>query len=79
MSERSFKKAKQQRQYRERAQPKERKKVGFLEHKKDWLVRLRDHQKKKKHLQNLKDKAFFKNPDEFYFKMIKKKVRFKQG
>lgn len=74
MSESSFKKAFKRKTYKERGQIKSRKKMGFLEKRKDYLLRARDYQKKKKAVKILREKAYLKNPDEFYFKMIKKEV-----
>ena len=55
--------------HKERAQPSDRKRFGFLEKHKDYVVRAKDFKNKKKYLSSLKRKAAEKNPDEFYFKM----------
>eukprot|EP01041_Mallomonas_annulata_P012687 gene12687-26716_t len=55
--------------HKERAQPSWRKKMGFLEKHKDYIVRAKDYHKKQDHIRKLKKKADDKNVDEFYFKM----------
>lgn len=67
----SFRNAISRRAYKERAQPHLRKKFGLLEKHKDYVVRAQAFHKKEEALQKLKEKAAFRNPDEFYFKMIK--------
>lgn len=62
------------REHRERAQPANRVRLGLLEKKKDYILRARDFQSKKKRLHAMKVKAAYKNPDEFYFGMIKSRV-----
>ncbi|XP_015573737.1 probable U3 small nucleolar RNA-associated protein 11 [Ricinus communis] len=57
--------------HKERSQPQSRKKYGLLEKHKDYIVRAKAFHKKEEALQRLKEKAAFRNPDEFYFKMIK--------
>lgn len=64
-----------QRQHRERAQPAARKKLGLLEKKKDYRLRADDYRKKQNALRALQKKALDKNPDEFYFKMIRTQLR----
>ncbi|CAB4290285.1 unnamed protein product [Prunus armeniaca] len=56
---------------KERAQPESRKKFGLLEKHKDYVERAKAYHKKEETLLRLKEKAAFRNPDEFYFKMIK--------
>jgi len=58
------------RNYQERAQPKNREKFGLLEKHKDYVVRAKDYNIKKAKIKHLQEKARFKNPDEFYHKMI---------
>ncbi|CAM9119497.1 unnamed protein product, partial [Ectocarpus fasciculatus] len=60
--------------HKERGQPSWHKKAGFLEKHKDYIVRARDYQKKRKQIKSLKKKASERNPDEFYFKMKNSKV-----
>ena len=67
------------REHRERSQPANRSRLGLLEKKKDYVLRARDFQSKKKRLQGMKIKAAYKNPDEFYFGMIKNRVDKKSG
>ncbi|KAG5583525.1 hypothetical protein H5410_054152 [Solanum commersonii] len=70
----SFKNAIPRRAHKERAQPQARKKFGLLEKHKDYVVRATAFHKKEQTLQKLKEKAAFRNPDEFYFKMVKTKT-----
>jgi U3 small nucleolar RNA-associated protein 11 len=65
----SLRNAVKRREHKERSQPQKRKKFGLLEKHKDYVERARDHNKKKERLRKLKEKASFRNPDEFYFKM----------
>jgi len=57
------------RSHKERHQPKHREKWGLLEKKKDYVKRAKDFHKKENEIQRLREKASFKNPDEFYFAM----------
>lgn len=61
--------------HKERAQPSDRKRFGLLEKHKDYIIRANDFKKKKKALGTLKRKAENRNPDEFYFRMNKSKVK----
>nr|XP_018625153.1 probable U3 small nucleolar RNA-associated protein 11 isoform X3 [Nicotiana tomentosiformis] len=70
----SFKNAIPRRAHKERAQPQARKKFGLLEKHKDYVVRATAFHKKEQTLRKLKEKAAFRNPDEFYFKMVKTKT-----
>ncbi|XP_028752929.1 probable U3 small nucleolar RNA-associated protein 11 isoform X1 [Neltuma alba] len=70
----SFKNAIPRRAHKERAQPSSRKKFGLLEKHKDYVVRAKAFHKKEEAIRKLKEKAAFRNPDEFYFKMIRSKV-----
>ncbi|WOL07130.1 putative U3 small nucleolar RNA-associated protein 11 [Canna indica] len=58
------------RAHKERAQPDARKKFGLLEKHKDYVLRARAFHQKEDALRKLREKASFKNPDEFYFKMV---------
>ncbi|XP_073014925.1 probable U3 small nucleolar RNA-associated protein 11 [Primulina eburnea] len=59
---------------KERAQPHLRRKFGLLEKHKDYLIRAGAYHQKEQTLLKLKEKAALRNPDEFYFKMIKTKT-----
>lgn len=65
----------QRRNHRERAQPVERQKWGFLEKAKDYRLRAQDYQSKQRRLKRLREKAEQRNPDEFYFGMLKEKTK----
>ncbi|KAK9153133.1 hypothetical protein Sjap_000613 [Stephania japonica] len=67
----SLRNAIHRRAHKERAQPHARKKFGLLEKHKDYVVRAKAFHKKEEALQKLREKAAFRNPDEFYFKMMK--------
>mmetsp|Transcript_2481 Transcript_2481/g.3901 ORF Transcript_2481/g.3901 Transcript_2481/m.3901 type:complete len:231 (-) Transcript_2481:361-1053(-) len=62
------------RKYRERAQPQHRRKLGMLEKKKDYKERAVDYHKKQDQLNTLREEAYFRNPEEFNFKMIRAQV-----
>jgi U3 small nucleolar RNA-associated protein 11 len=65
----SFKKAIPQKQYRERSQPEERKKLGVLEKHTDYQVRSRKQHQKEEKIKLLREKIQNKNPDEYYIDM----------
>lgn len=75
MSANRWKKAHDRKVYRERGQTDERAHLGLLEKKKDYKVRARDAHRKEAAIQALERKAAFRNPDEFYHKMIKTKKK----
>ncbi|KAL3637190.1 U3 small nucleolar RNA-associated protein 11 [Castilleja foliolosa] len=60
--------------HKERAQPNSRKRFGLLEKHKDYVERAKAYHQKEQAIQKLKEKAAFRNPDEFNFKMIKTKT-----
>lgn len=66
----SMRNAVQRRNHKERAQPLERQKWGILEKHKDYSLRAKDHNAKKRKLNALKAKAADRNEDEFYFGMM---------
>lgn len=55
--------------YQERAQPSSRKKLGFLEKHKDYVLRAQDAHQKERQLKKLKRLVQNRNPDEFRFGM----------
>ena len=63
------------RTYRERSQPAARQRFGLLEKHKDYKLRARDYHKKQDALNALREKAAFKNQDEFYFGMVHTKMK----
>lgn len=73
----SFKKATKglRRTHKERAQPRGREHLGLLEKHKDYKERADDYKRKQKELQTLREKAAFRNPDEFYFKMTSSETK----
>lgn len=62
------------RTYRERSQPAARQHLGLLEKHKDYVLRARDFHRKEDALQKLREKAAFRNPDEYYMKMANTKT-----
>lgn len=61
-------------QHKERAQPKERRRWGLLEKKKDYRLRAQDYHKKEAHLKLLRKKAAERNPDEYYHGMVRRRT-----
>ncbi|KAA6416370.1 MAG: U3 snoRNP-associated Utp11 [Lasallia pustulata] len=70
----SMRNAVQRRNHKERAQPLEREKWGVLEKHKDYSLRAKDYNEKKKRLKILRQKAADRNPDEFHFGMMSSKT-----
>lgn len=66
----SLRNALPRRAHKERSQPEARKKFGLLEKHKDYVVRAKAFHKKEDALRKLSEKAAFRNPEEFYFKMV---------
>jgi len=62
------------RPHRERAQPGFRKHLGLLEKKKDYKLRANNFKQKEAKLLQLRKKAEFKNPDEYYMAMANAKL-----
>lgn len=58
------------REHKERGQLKSRAKLGLLEKHKDYVLRAKDFHRKERRIKSLKEKASFKNPDEYYFGMV---------
>ncbi|KAL8722158.1 MAG: hypothetical protein Q9225_001302 [Loekoesia sp. 1 TL-2023] len=64
----------QRRNHKERAQPTQREKWGILEKHKDYSLRAKDYNEKKKRLKILREKAAERNPDEFSYGMLNSKT-----
>ncbi|EOD47874.1 putative u3 snornp-associated protein utp11 protein [Neofusicoccum parvum UCRNP2] len=75
----SMRNAVQRRNHKERAQPLERQKWGLLEKHKDYSLRAKDHNEKRKRLKILREKAADRNPDEFSFGMMSSTVNKRTG
>ncbi|KAF2430184.1 U3 small nucleolar RNA-associated protein 11 [Tothia fuscella] len=71
----SMRNAVQRRNHKERAQPVERQKWGILEKHKDYALRAKDHKEKRRRIKVLKEKAAFRNPDEFHFGMMSSRMQ----
>ena len=71
----SLRNAVQRRNHKERAQPLERSKWGLLEKHKDYSLRAKDHNEKRKRLKILREKAADRNPDEFHFGMMSARMK----
>lgn len=70
----SFRNAINRKPHRERSQPAARAKLGLLEHHKDYKLRAQDYHRKADTLQQLREKAALRNPDEFYTRMHREKT-----
>ncbi|WVW84145.1 hypothetical protein I302_106174 [Kwoniella bestiolae CBS 10118] len=62
------------RNHKERSQPVHRARLGLLEKHKDYVLRARDYKSKQDRIRKLREKAAFRNKDEFYWGMIKAKT-----
>ncbi|KAF9409023.1 UTP11-like, U3 small nucleolar ribonucleoprotein [Podila epigama] len=71
----SLRNAVHRRNHKERSQPLNRQKFGLLEKKKDYVARAKDYHSKQDRLKAMREKAAFRNPDEFYYKMINSKTK----
>ncbi|KAK8864611.1 hypothetical protein IAR55_001861 [Kwoniella newhampshirensis] len=71
----SLRNAMARRNHKERAQPLNRAKFGLLEKHKDYVHRARDYKSKQDRIRKLREKAAFRNKDEFYWGMVKEKTR----
>ena len=63
------------RNHKERAQPLYRQRFGLLEKHKDYVHRARDYKSKQDRIRKLREKAAFRNKDEFYWGMVKGKTK----
>lgn len=70
----TFRKVAPRRTHKERSAPAGRGRFGILERHKDYIQRAKNYHLKTKRLNAMKEAARFKNPDEFYFGMIKSKI-----
>lgn len=61
--------------HKERSQLSNRKDLGLLEKKSDYVKRAKDYHKKEDAIKKLQEKASLKNPDEFYFAMQSSKTK----
>ena len=59
------------RNHKERSQPLKRQRLGLLEKHKDYVHRARDYKSKQDRIRKLREKAAFRNKDEFYWGMVK--------
>ncbi|KAG0264849.1 UTP11-like, U3 small nucleolar ribonucleoprotein [Mortierella polycephala] len=71
----SLRNAVHRRNHKERSQPLARQKFGLLEKKKDYIARAKDYHSKQDRLKAMREKAAFRNPDEFYFKMVNTRTK----
>lgn len=71
----SLRNAVKRRTYKERAQPKARQHLGLLEKHKDYSLRAQNYNSKKARVKLLREKAATRNPEEFYFGMVRSKTK----
>jgi len=71
----SMRNAVPRRSHRERPQPYSRTKRGLLEKQKDYVLRAKDYKRKEATIKRLTEKALERNPDEFYFGMVRERTR----
>ncbi|KAJ1815650.1 hypothetical protein LPJ60_005634 [Coemansia sp. RSA 2675] len=71
----SLRKFAPRREHKERGQISSRKKLGFLEKHKDYVLRARDYNEKQRQLKRLRERASTRNPDEFYFNMERSQMQ----
>lgn len=62
------------RSHKERSQPARRANLGLLEKRKDYKLRAADYRSKQARLHRLREIADSRNPDEFYFGMVKRRT-----
>jgi U3 small nucleolar RNA-associated protein 11 len=75
MSEKGFDRAIPKRKYRERHQPADRQNLGYLEKHRDYSQRAKDFHAKEAELNALREQAYTRNPEEFYFKMVHSQLK----
>lgn len=61
--------------HKERSQPQDRAQLGILEKKKDYKARALNYHRKEDRIQAMRQKASFRNPDEFYFGMKNSEIK----
>jgi len=71
MSSTAFRNAVRRREHRERHQPEARSALGLLEKHKDYVARARNYHAKEARVAQLRAQAANRNPDEFYFGMLR--------
>jgi len=65
--------------HKERHQPEARAKLGYLEKHKDYVKRAKDYHRKEDAIKKMHQKAYFKNEEEFSFKMLSHAANHNQG
>eukprot|EP00027_Filamoeba_sp_ATCC50430_P015759 CAMPEP_0168567638 /NCGR_PEP_ID=MMETSP0413-20121227/15117_1 /TAXON_ID=136452 /ORGANISM="Filamoeba nolandi, Strain NC-AS-23-1" /LENGTH=233 /DNA_ID=CAMNT_0008599853 /DNA_START=44 /DNA_END=741 /DNA_ORIENTATION=+ len=71
MSSKTLRKLMKSKVHRERGQPSARKHLGLLEKRKDYRVRATKYKQNQEVIKKLREKAYFRNPDEYYTRMKK--------